>query len=464
MEPISFIGVLIGLATTIYLIIKKLNPAVSMFLGAIIGYVAGSLISGTFYLSHIVPHIIIGVEPGMGGASSMTGVVVRIMAGGVLAGALIESGAAESIARGIVNSLGEKRALAAIALSSMVIVSVGVFIPVSVIVLAPIALSVAQKSDISKFATILALSGGAKAGNIISPNPNSIAAAAFPFGGSGAGERISELGGVHGLGPEHAIGLSDIMIGGFVPAVATIIFTIFIVGKFKNNNAAGFVTDADMADIEAGSNLPPFSKAIIAPATAIFLLMLTPLGNIFGIEALARLDLDAFLVLPFAAFVGSVAMGKHKDIIDFTTKGVLRMAPVCLMLIGAGALSGLILNSDFPAVMANSMLAMGIPSMFLAPLSGTIMATATGSAAAGVIVSVSAFGEILLQDGLTPLAAGVMINAGSNFLDYVPHGNYFLAGQQSMKVSMVERMKVMPWEALIGAVLTITAVVIFGIL
>ena len=46
----------------------------------------------------------------------------------------------------------------------------------SVITVAPIALAVGRKAGLSKSGILLAMIGGGKAGNIISPNPNTIAA------------------------------------------------------------------------------------------------------------------------------------------------------------------------------------------------------------------------------------------------------------------------------------------------
>ena len=156
-------------------------------------------------------------------------------------------------------------------------------------------------------------------------------------------------------------------------------------------------------------------------------------------------------------------MGKKRNILDYVNKGITRMAPVVLMLLGAGALTGLITNSVLPEMIITAMEKLGVPAMFLAPVSGVIMGAATGSAATGVIVAGSSFAETLLAQGVPALSAAVMIHAGAALFDVVPHGNYFLTGQDSMKVSMTERMKVMPYEALIGTVMTIAAVVIYSI-
>ena len=118
----------------IILIFKKVSPVYALFGGAIIGgLVGGASLAET---TQIV----------INGTNSVMGAVVRVLAAGILAGILIESGAAEKIAETIVEKLGEKRHYLAIALATMVITAVGVFIAVSVIIVAPIALSVGRKS------------------------------------------------------------------------------------------------------------------------------------------------------------------------------------------------------------------------------------------------------------------------------------------------------------------------------
>lgn len=74
----------------------------------------------------------------------------------MLAGVLIESGAATSIAETIVKKVGETRALLALAIATMILTAVGVFVDVAVITVSPIALAIARRADISKTAILLA--------------------------------------------------------------------------------------------------------------------------------------------------------------------------------------------------------------------------------------------------------------------------------------------------------------------
>ena len=113
------LGALIGLALSIVLIIKKVHPTYSLILGALIGGLVGG------------GGLVTTVNTMVSGASSMMSSVLRIMTSGILAGTLIKTGAAEKIAETIVTKLGEKRAIIAIAIATMVICAVGVFIDIA---------------------------------------------------------------------------------------------------------------------------------------------------------------------------------------------------------------------------------------------------------------------------------------------------------------------------------------------
>lgn len=123
---VSWWGALIGLAIAIILILRKVDAVYSLFIGAIIG----SLVGGASLLQTV--NILVK------GSQSVMGTVVRVLAAGVLAGVMMDSGAANTIARTIVGKMGDRMAILALALATMVITAVGVFIPVAVLIVAPI--------------------------------------------------------------------------------------------------------------------------------------------------------------------------------------------------------------------------------------------------------------------------------------------------------------------------------------
>ena len=141
------IGAIVGLIIAIVLIIKKVQPAYSLILGALIGgLIGGGGLTNT-------------VNTMVSGAGSMMSSVLRILTSGILAGSLIKTGSAEKIAETIVEKLGEKRAVAAIAIATMIICAVGVFIDISVITVAPIALAIGKRAGLSKSGILVAMIG-----------------------------------------------------------------------------------------------------------------------------------------------------------------------------------------------------------------------------------------------------------------------------------------------------------------
>lgn len=158
-------GAILGLIIAIILIIRKANPAYSLILGAVIGGLAGGV-----SLPETVKLMIDGIK-------DISPAIIRILTAGILAGVLIKTGAAIKIAETIIEKLGEKRALIALALSAFILTAIGVFVDVAVITVAPIALAIGKKLNLSRMSILLAMIGGGKSGNIISPNPNTIAAA-----------------------------------------------------------------------------------------------------------------------------------------------------------------------------------------------------------------------------------------------------------------------------------------------
>ncbi len=417
-----------GLALAIILILRKLNPVYALFLGAIVG----ALIGGA-NLEQTVSILVSGTQ-------SVMGTVLRVLAAGVLAGVMMESGAAETIAQAIVKKFGGSKAILALALATMIITAVGVFIPVAVLIVAPIALSVGNKMGISKTALLLALSGGGKAGNIISPNPNTIAAA-----------RGFDL------------DLSHVMLAGFIPAVCGLIVTVIVASLLKNKGVKVLDEEAVYNEIDT-SKYPPLGKAIVAPLVAVILLMINPIGSFTGIEVLSSIKVDALYILPLAGIIGLLAMGQGNKILAFTSSGLNKMTATVLILLGAGGIAGLIAASDLSTQIVSLIQAAGISGTFLAPISGILMAAATGSTSTGVILATGSFGQAILNMGTAPLAAAVMVHTGATVIDSLPQGNYFHVTADSMKMSIKQRMGLIPYEAIVGGTMAVAATIIYGFL
>ena len=409
------IGAIIGLVVAIILIIKKVQPAYSLILGALVGGIIGG------------GGLVTTVNTMVSGAQSMMSSVLRIMTSGILAGALIKTGSAEKIAETIVEKLGQKRAILAIAIATMIICAVGVFIDISVITVAPIAIAIGQKAGLTKSSILLAMIGGGKAGNIVSPNPNTIAA--------------SEAFGVD---------LTALMMKNIIPAIFALVVTV-ILATMLSKKGKDLIVAAD-ADKHTKNDLPNFLAAISGPAVVIILLALRPLFNI---------SIDPLIALPVGGLISILATGHTKQTISITEFGLSKVIGVSVLLIGTGTIAGIIKASALQYDVINLIEAMNMPAFVLAPLSGILMAAATASTTAGTTIASQTFGATLLAQGVPALAGGAMIHAGATVLDSLPHGSFFHATGGSVNMSINDRMKLIPYEAIVGLTSTIVAIVLY---
>ncbi|MGL5675948.1 MAG: GntP family permease [Cellulosilyticaceae bacterium] len=415
---ITTFGALLGLAVAIILIIKKVQPAYSLILGAVIGgLVGGAGLQGT-------------VTTMIEGAQGIMPAILRIVTSGVLAGILIKTGSAAKIAEQIVKTLGEKRALFALALATMVLTATGVFVDIAVITVAPIALAIGKKLNYSKMAILFAMIGGGKAGNIISPNPNTISAA-----------------------ENFGVELSSLMAANIIAALAGLIMTVIVVKTLtkKGEKVEEVVVEQD----ESQEALPSFFAAIIGPVVAIFLLALRPIAGI---------AVDPLIALPVGGLIGVIATGKWRNTNEYISFGLSKMMPVAVLLIGTGAVAGIIKASDLQTTTIALLNAMNMPEFLLAPISGVLMGAATASTTAGTTIASATFGPAILAAGISPLAGAAMVHAGATVLDHLPHGSFFHATAGATNMSINERLKLIPYESLIGLTMTIVTTIIWGLI
>lgn len=410
------IGALIGMAVAIILIIKKVQPAYSLIFGALIGGVIGS------------GNLILTVDTMVSGAQSMISSVLRIMTSGILAGTLIKTGAAEKIAEVIVQKLGEKRDLIAVAAATMVICAVGVFVDISVITVAPIALAIGKKAGYNKASLLLAMIGGGKAGNIISPNPNTIA--------------VSEA---------FQVDLTSLMIKNIIPAVCALIVTV-IIATILSKKAGTMVSDQDLEKHADNKKLPTFIQAFAGPLTVIILLALRPIFSIV---------IDPLIALPLGGLVCAIACGSLVQFREFAEFGLSKVAGVSILLIGTGTIAGIIKASALQYDVISLLEMMKMPAFILAPIAGILMAGATASTTAGATIASQTFAQTLLNAGIPAISAGAMIHAGATVIDSLPHGSFFHATGGSVGMNIKERMKLIPFEACIGLTSTIVAVIVY---
>lgn len=105
--------------------------------------------------------------------------------------------------------------------------------------------------------------------------------------------------------------------------------------------------------------------------------------------------------------VGTIVMGKAKEMGRYFTMGLEKMSGVAMLLIGTGALSGIISNSNLKDVITSFIEAMGLPGFMLAPIAGILMGAATASSTAGTTLGSQIFGPtVVAQRRISPGGRG----------------------------------------------------------
>ena len=363
-----------GLAVAIVLIIRRFSPVYSLLVGAVVGGLLGGM-----GLEATVANMISGVK-------DITPAIIRIIAAGVLSGVLIKTGAAASISNTIVNRLGQRHIFLALALSAMLLTAVGVFVDVAVITVAPIAIIIAERMGISRMKMLLAMVGGGKCGNIISPNPNTIIAA----------ENFDAP-------------LSSVMLAGVVPAVVGLLIVVYLIVPLLPTYAKGVTAPqkGNTGSFAQEGDLPSFAASMVAPLTVIVLLMLRPVAGI---------AIDPLIALPIGGVAGIVATRRWRDASQSVSYGLEKMSVVAVLLVSTGAIAGIVKASTLTDMLL-SMLGQGEASqLLLAPLSSIVMSAATASTTAGATIASASFAPTILAAGLQAVWGAALVNVGATVL------------------------------------------------
>ena len=413
----STVGALLGLLVAIGLIIKKVSPAYSLILGALIGGLAGGL---------SLEEVVASMTEGVKGVSSA---VLRILTAGVLSGVLIKTGAAMTISNAIIRFWGEKRVYLALAFATMLLCAVGVFIDVAVITVAPVALLIGRRLGVPTPQLLLVMIGGGKCGNIISPNPNTIIAAEN-FGAD----------------------LSSVMFANVVPALIGLLFTVFVIARFFPVPERQLHSDRET--VVDDRTLPPLWSSLVAPVVTILLLALRPLCGI---------TVDPLIALPVGGLCGLLCMKQWKNALPSIEFGLQKMSVIAVLLIGTGTIAGVIQDSTLKDHILALLDHISVGKELIAPVSGILMSAATASTTAGATLASASFADTILAVGVSSVWGAAMVNAGSTVLDHLPHGSFFHATGGVCELSFKERLKLIPYESLIGAVLTLCSTLMYWI-
>jgi GntP family gluconate:H+ symporter len=408
---LTLLIILVALGLILLAIVKyDIHPFLALFVGAIIyGLMMGMP----------TDLIIKSISEGFGGVMGSVGLLILL---GVIMGTFLEkTGGAIVIANRILKWIGEKFVNLSLMLSGWVL-SVPIFGDSTIIMMNPIAKSLASKSKISYAATIVALSLGAMASHaLVPPTPGPIAAAAI-------------------LGAD----LGQMIIWGLVVSLITLIPLYFFVNKFVVKIPLEPQLIADEQKLEK-KELPTFFNSLLPVIIPLILIILAsianyptkPLGESTYTQAIQFIGSPVISLLIGALL--SFTLPKKFDRKLLSSSGwigesILLAAPV-ILITGAGSVFGKMLQNSGVGDLVTSNMSDANWGIFLPFLIAFALKTAQGSTTVAMITTASIIAPILGQLGLDSetmkVFTALAIGAGSLCISHANDSGFWVVTQLS---------------------------------
>jgi GntP family gluconate:H+ symporter len=238
------------------------------------------------------------------------------------------------------------------------------------------------------------------------------------------------------------------MAAGIIPAILGLLITVFVIIPLMPK---GELMEGGLQE-EADEQLPSLWRSLLGPIVTILLLALRPIVGVV---------VDPMIALPVGGVVGIVATGNWKNMSKCLSYGLEKMSTIAILLVGTGTLAGIIKASAIKDVLVGLLAGWSNGGTLMSPIAGALMSAATASTTAGATIASASFADAIVAAGVTAVWGAAMVNAGATVLDHLPHGSFFHATGGSMGMSVKERLKLIPYESIVGLVLTVCSVVTY---
>ncbi len=448
-----------GIIVLLILIIKfKVHPVLSLLVAAmVIGMGSGMTVADMSST----------VEDGAG--NTLQGIVLLIGLGSMFGGILEVTGGASSIAQTLVKKFGEKNSGIALGITGLVI-GTTVFFEAGVMILIPLAFSLAKKTKKSTLFYVIPLLAGLAAGFAFIP----------PSAGS---VLVSTILGVD-LGLMILVGLPT----GIVALICGGVFWSKFIGKRiytavpNSQEEDSNITDnadADSADAtlseQCKEKLPPLPRfrtvvvIILIPLVLILLSTMTeyitmwsPLASVFR-----------FVGTPFIALVITIiasmltlcrtqgySVEQIKKILD---KSLLPTAGILLVITGGGIISEILQVVGMGSIVSGALEQTGLPLIIVAFLIAGLIRICVGAAVVSMTMTAGIMVSMPAVAALPPLYLAAMvlaINGGATAFSHFNDSGFWMV---SSLLKIDEKTTLKTWtmmETIIGLVGLCSAVII----
>lgn len=433
------IAAAVGIIVLLLLIIKfKLHPVISMMIAAIIiGVGAGmplTMISDT-------------VEKGVG--KTLQGIALLVGLGSMFGGILEVSGGAQRIAQTLIDKLGQKKAGIALGITGLVI-GTTVFFEAGVVVLIPLAFSVAKQTKKSTLYYAIPLLAGLASGYAFVP----------PSAGS---VLVADSLGVN-LGVMIMVGIPTALICMIVAGV--------IWGRFIGNKVFTKLP-VNVEEIKEDSKeLPPFGLVLGVILIPLVLILVSTVSkympipvdvkNVLGFigKPLLALTIATLAAMYFLGIKKGYTGAQLKKILDHSLRPV---GMILLVIASGGVIRWMLQDSGLGDIIGPALEKSGMPLILVAFLIALLVRASVGSSmvamtmASGIMATMPA---VMATSMLYRAAMCCAICGGATALSHVNDAGFWLVGTF---LEIDEKTTLKSWtimETLIGITALIVSLII----
>ena len=433
------IAAAVGIVVLLLLIIKfKLHPVISMMIAAIIiGVGAGmplTMISDT-------------VEKGVG--KTLQGIALLVGLGSMFGGILEVSGGAQRIAQTLIDKLGQKKAGVALGITGLVI-GTTVFFEAGVVVLIPLAFSVAKQTKKSTLYYAIPLLAGLASGYAFVP----------PSAGS---VLVADSLGVN-LGVMIMVGIPTALI---CMVVAGVIWGRFIGDKVFTKLPVNVEEIKDEP-----KELPPFGLVLGVILIPLVLILISTISKYLPIPANVQ-NVLAFIGKPFLALTIATLAAMYflgikrgytgeqlKKILDHSLRPV---GMILLVIASGGVIRWMLQDSGLGEIIGPALEKSGMPLILVAFLIALLVRASVGSSmvamtmASGIMATMPA---VMATSVLYRAAMCCAICGGATALSHVNDAGFWLVGTFLEKDEKTTLKSWTVMETLIGVTALIVSLII----
>ena len=434
------IAAIVGLVLLLVLIIKfKIHAMISILLGAIaIGLIAGMPFD----------EIVTAVDDGIG--NTLKGIALLVGLGSMFGAILEASGGAQTLAVTMVKKFGDKKAAWALGITGLV-VSMPVFFDAGLIILIPLAFSLAKKTGRSSLFYAIPLLAGLAVGHaFIPPTPGPVLVATM-------------------LGVDLGwVILIGIFCGIFAMIVAGPVWGSICGKKYMVPVPEQIANQEDFDE----SKLPSFATVVLIILIPLVLIILKSLASVVPFLAPAQ-EVLTFLGQPFVALliatlVAMFLLGTRHgytlpELEKIMTKSLEPTGLILLVTACGGVLRYILQYSGLGDVIGNAVASANLPIVVVAFLIAALVRICVGSATVAMTMAAGIVAAMPEIAGLSPMYLACVVAAVAGGATVCSHFNDSGFWLVRSLVGLDEKTTLKTWtimETLVGGTGFIVALII----